>query len=187
MTIASMLLSKTIVASSLAVLAEVCRRRLARPESAYAMWATVLIVLLVPSVVMVPIPNWVSLTASLSLGSIPNEIWPGILLIWLLGSGLIIVLTWTGGDLSRGCRKIRLVRVSDDGVEPRLWRIDEDHDQALASGPVNKNQLAWLFGFLSINSEIIDQDGIRHCHPALVRLSALEPKEHSLCAEPFCA
>ena len=40
MTIAAILLSKVGVATAIAVLAEVVRRRSVRPEPAYAMWVT---------------------------------------------------------------------------------------------------------------------------------------------------
>ena len=82
---------------------------------------------------------------------------------------------------------IRLVRISDDGVEPRLWRIDKQHDRVPEDKCVNRRELEWVFAFLSLNNEIMDRDGTRHSHPGLSQLTDLEQKEYETCAESSAA
>ena len=60
MTVGLIILTKVVVATALAVPVEILRRRSARVEPAYALWAAVLAVLLIPSVVTVPVPGWMS-------------------------------------------------------------------------------------------------------------------------------
>ena len=98
-----------------------------------------------------------------------------------------IMLAWSSDESSTDFRMIRLVRVSDNGVEPRLWRIDKQHDHALEDRCVDRHEREWIFVFLSPNNKIIDHDGTRHSHPGLVRLSDLQEKEHELCAENLAA
>lgn len=62
-------------------------------------------------------------------------------------------------------KSIRLVRVSDDGVEPRVWKIDRSADDSAGSSRLNRSEVDWLFGFLTMNNDIVDCDGTRHHHP----------------------
>jgi len=84
-----------------------------------------------------------------------------------------IVLRWLQGDSPDEVRMIRLVRVSDDGVEPLLWKVAEQQGTAEDEKQVARRDLEWIFAFLSLNNEIIDGDGTRHSHPDLAQLSGL--------------
>lgn len=90
-----------------------------------------------------------------------------------------IVLVWCRADFSPPVRElnvqarstnpqtesIRLVRVSEDGVEPRVWKIDRPGDDSTGSSTLNPSEVDWLFGFLTMNNDIVDCDGTRHHHP----------------------
>jgi hypothetical protein len=60
---------------------------------------------------------------------------------------------------------IRLVRVSEDGVEPRVWKIDRSSGDSTGSSRLNRSEVDWLFGFLTMDNDIVDCDGTRHHHP----------------------
>jgi beta-lactamase regulating signal transducer with metallopeptidase domain len=79
-----------------------------------------------------------------------------------------IVLTWSANDTSTERRRIRLIRVSDDGVEPRLWRIHADDP---AAHGIERRELKRIFALLGRNNEIIGRDGTRHSYPGLVTMS----------------
>ena len=64
MTITAFLVSKILVATAVASAAELARRRSTWPELAYALWVSVLAVLLIPSVISISMPA--SLTAGLA-------------------------------------------------------------------------------------------------------------------------
>ena len=104
MTIAASLLSKVVVATVIAALAEVVRRRTVRPERAYAMWATVLAVLLIPSVITIQVPSWVdAATGFLSLRSLFGDSWVGVVApIWFLGAGFVFWRQWRSLRLLEG-------------------------------------------------------------------------------------
>ncbi len=93
-----------------------------------------------------------------------------------------IVLTWAGDEFFADLQTIRLVRISDDGVEPRLWRIVENPDRGLEDTRVSRREVDWIFAFLNLNSELIDRDGTRYSHPGWMRWSDLQEKEHKSCA-----
>ncbi len=98
-----------------------------------------------------------------------------------------LVLTWPSDDSTADNRTIRLVRVSDDGVEPQLWRIVTNRHGAAEGQHASRREVEWIFAFLSQNSKVIDRDGIRHSHPGLMRLSHLYEKEHESCVENSAA
>lgn len=62
----------------------------------------------------------------------------------------------------RATRSVRLVRVSEDGMEPRVWKIDRS---AADGSPLKRSEVDWLFGFLALNNVIVDCDGTKHQHP----------------------
>lgn len=90
-----------------------------------------------------------------------------------------IVLVWCRADFSPPAHElneqarsanpqtesIRLVRVSADGVEPRVWKIDRSGVDSNESARLNRSEVDWLFGFLTMNNDIVDCDGTRHHHP----------------------
>ncbi len=89
-----------------------------------------------------------------------------------------IVLAWPASDAATDLRTIRLVRISGDGVEPRLWRIDRPH---------GREAVAWVFTILNSNNEILDCYGTKYRHPDMVGWSQLEPKEHESCTSDLAA
>jgi beta-lactamase regulating signal transducer with metallopeptidase domain len=60
MTVATFLISKVAIVAVIAIVAELVRRRTRNCHTAFALWAMVLIVLLVPPMVSVPLPHWIS-------------------------------------------------------------------------------------------------------------------------------
>lgn len=65
----------------------------------------------------------------------------------------------------RATRSVRLVRVSEDGMEPRVWKIDRSDVSAADGSPLKTSEVDWLFGFLALNNVIVDCDGTKHHHP----------------------
>ena len=55
-------MSKVLLATAIAMAAEVARRRIVRPQLTYALWGGVLAVLLIPSVVSIPLHLWIAAT-----------------------------------------------------------------------------------------------------------------------------
>ena len=103
MTFSMMLLSKVIVATTIAGLAEAVRRRTTRPELAYALWATVLAVLLVPPAVTIPVPAWwidarEAVLSEFTWGAVT---WRVLCSVWLVGVAFVTIrqfrnLRWVG-------------------------------------------------------------------------------------------
>lgn len=117
MTVAAFLLSKVVVATAIAALAEVVRRRASRPEPAYAMWATVLAVLVIPSIMAVRVPSWVDVAAdSISTNLFSNASLRVAIAFWAVGGGAILWRQW------RSLRWLeRLVRFAA-AAPPNLFR-----------------------------------------------------------------
>jgi hypothetical protein len=72
MNLLAVLVTKVVIATGLAGMAEVVRRRVAHPEAAYALWASVLAVLIMPSIFAVSLPEQFSAHVQSALGQLPD-------------------------------------------------------------------------------------------------------------------
>ncbi len=126
MTIAASLLSKVVVVTVIAALAEVVRRRTVRPEPAYAMWSTVLAVLLIPSVITSQVPRWVdAVTGFLSLRSLFGDSWVGVVApLWIVGVGFVFWRQWHSLRLLEGL--VRFAAVAPATVSNRCTEIADE-------------------------------------------------------------
>jgi hypothetical protein len=68
------------------------------------------------------------------------------------------LLTWSSGEATPLCRMVRLMRLTPDGVEPRLWLIDRQWNDACGEIPVTGQDLPWILAFLGIHDSILDCD-----------------------------
>ena len=99
---------------------------------------------------------------------------PDIKSVTVRNSEREIVLKWSQPGSLANVRTIRLIRVSDDGVEPLLWKIEQQPGIANNERDAETHDLEWIFAFLNQNNEIIDGNGTRHSHPDLARLSSFD-------------
>ncbi len=122
MTVASILLSKVVVATAIAALAEVVQRRGSRPEAAYAMWATVLAVLVVPSVMTIHAPSWVGVATDSISTSLFCDSSPGVVVsLWLGGSGFVFWRQWRSLRLLE--RLVRFAAAAPSNISDRSAAI----------------------------------------------------------------
>ena len=135
MTIATILLTKIVVATSIAALAAMVQRRSVYAELAYAVWFSVLVVLLIPALVAIPVPAWVAtnletavssglavfgwagalgaqrsgvLAAVLTVVPESSNILPvTVLLVWLVGCGLVLLPSGAWSAIDRAAGAVR--------------------------------------------------------------------------------
>ena len=72
MNLLAVLITKVVIATGLAAVAEVVRKRAAHPETAYVLWASVLAVLIMPSVFAVAVPTQISASVYSTIENLPT-------------------------------------------------------------------------------------------------------------------
>jgi beta-lactamase regulating signal transducer with metallopeptidase domain len=156
MSVTSYLISKVIISSGIAVVAEAVRRCSRHVALAYAMWAMVLVVLIMPPMLVVPVPDWVGTKlASLSFHASwldfaniaptthagRNEAWSTFTSRWLPNYSSACAVIWLVGGCTVLWRHARHVRFVE-----RLVRF------AASASPVVLNQCALVARELGIRA-----------------------------------
>ena len=149
MTFATVLLSKVLVATAIALVAEAVRRRATRPELAYALWVTVLAVLFVPSVISIPMPTWATTGVESIIFGWFFVAGPVVGFIWLVGA--VIVIRYQSQSVRLIERLVRFAAPASASVDLRCQTLAQElgvrncPTVVTAAGPFSTIPLATIY------------------------------------------